>query len=101
GTGTDTLNLGNFVNTGTVSNVENITGNADVDTITLATAVVGGTINLAGGNDALTLGNFANSLTVSNVESITGNAGADVVTLGSALTNTMTVNLAGGTDTLI
>ncbi|MGO4843165.1 hypothetical protein AB4144_63920, partial [Rhizobiaceae sp. 2RAB30] len=80
GGGTDRLILGNFANTGTVSNVETITGNAGTDLITLGTAISKGVIDLAGGADTLTLGSFANSATVSNVEAITGGTGADTIT---------------------
>ncbi len=56
GGGADALTLANVANTGSVSNVETLTGNADADTITLATAITGGAINLAGGTDTLIFG---------------------------------------------
>ncbi len=55
--GTDTLTLGNFTNTATVSNVETLTGGTGADTITLGAALTTGQhIDLGAGTDKLTLG---------------------------------------------
>jgi VCBS repeat-containing protein len=99
GDGTDTLNLGIFTNSLTVSNVETIMGNAGNDTVTLGSAANGNTVDLGGGTDTLNLGNFTNSLNVSNAETINGGTGDDSVTLVSA-TSAVTVDLGGGTNAL-
>ena len=82
-----------------MTNIENVTGNSGDDTITMATAVTAGTINLAGGTDSLTFGNFTNSATVSNVETLDGGSLADTITLATTLTGA-DINLRGGIDTL-
>ncbi len=51
GAGSNKLTLGNFANTGTVTNVNTLVGGTGADTITLATAVSNGSINLGSGAD--------------------------------------------------
>ncbi len=99
--GTDALTLANVANSGTVSNVETLTGGTGNDTVTMATAMSSGTINLGTGTDAITLADGGNTVTISNSETITGGTGADQVTVATALTNTMTINLGAGEDTII
>ena len=57
--GNDTLTLGDFVNTATISNVETILGGVSNDTVVLATVATGTVIDLGGeavgGGDKLTL----------------------------------------------
>ncbi len=83
-----------------MANVESLLGGSGADTIVLATALVGGTIDLAGGTDTLSLTNGVNSINVANVESLLGGSANDTIALTSALVGG-TVDLAGGTDTLI
>ncbi len=89
GAGNDTLTLGDFTNTGSMTNVETLIGGAGNDTITYTTLVSKGSINLGDGTDTLTFGDFANTATVSDVESITGGSGADTITLGTVATATI------------
>jgi hypothetical protein len=94
------LNLANVANTGTVTNVETITGNAAADVITMGAAVTAGVINLAAGTDSVIFGKFTNSATISNTETITGGTGASTITLGTTLTG-VTLDLGRGADSLI
>ncbi len=84
--GTDTLSLANGTNSINVVNIESLLGGSGADTIVLMTALVGGTIDLAGGADTLTLSSAGpNSVTVANVESLLGGSGADTIALAAAL----------------
>jgi tripartite-type tricarboxylate transporter receptor subunit TctC len=78
--------LGNFANTVTVGNVENLVGGTAADTVTVSTAIAGGTVDLGAGNDRLVLSAGGNSVTVANVETLVGGSGADTIKV-----------LAGGT----
>ena len=56
GAGNDTLTLGNFANSATVSNVETLTGGTGADTVTLATALTTAmSVDLGTGANKLTL----------------------------------------------
>ncbi len=88
GAGNDTLTLGDFTNTGSVTNVETLVGGASNDTVTVTTLLSKGSINLGDGTDKVTLSSAANVVTISNVESIVGGSGNDTVTLGSELVST-------------
>ena len=83
-----------------MKNVETITGGTGGDTITLGAAAQNASIDLMSGNDTLTFGNFTNTATVANVGTVIGGTGADTITLTGALTNSMSVDLAGGSDKL-
>ena len=75
GTGSDTLTLGNFANTLTISSAGTITGGTGADTITLGAAANNASIDLGAGNDKLTLAAGGNTVSVANVETITGGSG--------------------------
>jgi Ca2+-binding RTX toxin-like protein len=99
GGNSDSLTLGNFTNTGTLSNVESVLGNGGSDTITLSTQAVNATIDLAGGSDTLKFGNHVNTAFVSNVESITGGTGVDTITLQTQIVNG-SIDLGASSDKL-
>ena len=61
GTGNNKLTLGNFANTGSVSNINTLIGGTGADTITLGTALASGSVDLGAGSDKLTLANGTNS----------------------------------------
>ena len=84
--GNDTLMLYAGDNTLSVLNTETITGNSGNDNVTIATAISGGTVDLAGGtSDKVTLSSSAgNSLTVSNVEELQGSSGVDNISVSQA-----------------
>ncbi|WP_458095351.1 M10 family metallopeptidase C-terminal domain-containing protein [Roseomonas sp. WA12] len=125
GGGEDLVILADGGNTGTISNTETIIGGSGNDNITLATTLVGGRIDLKGGTDRLTLADGRNMVEVSGTETIIGGAGEDYVRLGNAggtvtvsgvevlvggdgddivtlngLTDGVSVNLGGGTNSL-
>jgi Ca2+-binding RTX toxin-like protein len=99
GGGVDTLNLGNFTNSGSISNVESLLGNSGDDTITYATQATNVTIDLAGGSDTIKLGNFVNTASISNVETILGGSGVDTITVQTQLVNG-SIDLGASTDRL-
>ncbi len=83
-----------------MANVESLLGGSGADTVVLTTALVGGTIDLAGGTDTLSLSSAGpNSVTIANVESLLGGSGADTVVLTAALAGG-TIDLGVGSDTL-
>ena len=100
-TGHDILILKtNSSNTLTVNNVEEIavaSATAQTDTITLGTAMNGGTVDLGAGTDSLTLAAGVNTLTVNNVETVTTGSGATSLTDNLAA-NTVTVNATALAD---
>ncbi len=67
-----------------MANVESLLGGSGADTIVLTAALVGGTIDLAGGTDTLILSSAGpNSVTVANVESLLGGSSNDTIVLTS------------------
>lgn len=102
GAGNDTLNLYAGDNTLSVQNVETINGNNGNDNVTIATAISGGVVDLAGGSgDKVTLSSTAgNSLTISNVEEVQGSDGADNVTVSQADLSGNSFEGNDGVDTL-
>ncbi len=122
GTGNDGIVLTNATTvnfaTGTIVSVETLTGSASNDNVTMSAQqwAAFNTINLAaGGSDVLSVNvsgavniSGASITTVSNTETgnLTGSAGADTLTLTGAQLNAIligsgTVNLGGGTDTIV
>ena len=138
GVGNDTFNLANFAagesingdndvdaivltnpatvnfTTGTISNVETLTGSSGNDTVTISATQWTGfsTINLGGGTNILNVvasGDISTRTvpTVSNVttENLTGTGGNDSITLTGAQLDAIiigsgTINLGAGTDTI-
>jgi hypothetical protein len=86
GAGTDTVTLTNGAHTLTLSNVENanMSGTSAQNTLTVANAVTGLTVNGVAGrsDDSLTF-NANSSATINNIDIVTGQGG-DAITLGSA-----------------
>src|SRR6185312_14045895 len=96
GTGNDTLTMAAGGFSGTVSNVETLSGAAGADTVTLGSGVTTSTAtDLGGGSDKLTLAAGGNTGTISNVETLAGGSGADAITLGAAVSNA-SVDLGSG-----
>ncbi len=62
--GADKLTLGDFVNSGNISNVETIVGGALGDAIVVTGQISDASIDLGDGVDKLTLGNFVNTGTI-------------------------------------
>ena len=91
GAGADKLTLGNFTNTGTITNVETVIGGTVADTITLgAVLIASGSIDLGAGADSLTrwLANRTNSFFPSPMPKPSSAAPARTpVTLGTAITS--------------
>jgi hypothetical protein len=109
GAGTDHLTLAGGVNSLSVSNVENLsindfTGAAVDDTVTLNDDVTGMTVNLSRGNNTLNLAAGGNSLVdLFNVQHISGTASDDVLTVTDGIfspDNNLIVDPCAGNNTL-
>jgi filamentous hemagglutinin family protein len=99
---------------GGFSNVENLTGNAQADTFTLASGALTGTVDGAGGSDTLTGDNVLNTFVITaanagtatgtggfaNIENLTGNAQPDTFTLAGGGTLSGAIDGAGSQDGL-
>ena len=129
GAGNDTLAVDNVANTieitgvdsgtttgiaGGFSNIENLTGGSDTDSITLNGGTLSGVLDGGAGDDTLTADNVANTITISGadsgtvtgidggfsaIENVTGGADTDSITLnGGTLSGAL--NGGAGDDTL-
>jgi hypothetical protein len=94
GTGSNAITLANATNTGSLSNVQTLTGGTGVDTITLATSLVNGSIDLGAGADSLQLAAMTNRVSVANVETLLGGVAGDTIILSGA--NSSMVVASGG-----
>jgi Ca2+-binding RTX toxin-like protein len=101
--GNDTVNLGNFTNTISLSNVETVAGNAGADTVSLGTTLsTGASINLDAGSDTLNLANGTNTASITNVETINmvGTTLQNSLTLVAAVSGTTVNGTSATNDTL-
>jgi len=69
--------------------VSTLIGGGSADTVTLGSAVLGGSFDLGAGSDALTLANQTNQISVANTETVQGGAGADTIVLTGSGTTTV------------
>jgi hypothetical protein len=99
----DVLRLGSQGFNGSLSNVEQLVGNAFDNFFSLTTTVDGIAVDLVSGNDTLVLANGFNRLSALNIDQINGSdfggSSSDTLTLMNNVTG-LGVNLAGGTNTL-
>jgi Ca2+-binding RTX toxin-like protein len=58
-----------------------VIGGSGADVVTIGTALVNGSVDLAGGSDTLQLGNLTNRVSVTNTETVFGGTGNDTVVL--------------------